>query len=267
MAQTNEELALKLTQNGAQLKPSSFVGVMAPWYQKKAANIAELCGSPEDAKRLYVAAMNYISSRPDLMKCDPKSLQQAIMQSAVLNLHPGVLNEADYICFKGQAKFITGYQGLVKLAVQSGVVSDISSNVVYTSDLFDYEEGSNAFLKHKKFLGARKERGERLCVYAIAQLTSGGSKFVILTPDEVMSIKNRSMAKNSDFSPWNSDVDNEDEMWKKSSIKRLSKLLPKSTKALKFAQAVALDNAGESPDDKDSSLSMPVFDEDELTSE
>jgi recombination protein RecT len=267
MSNSNSELSNKLVAQGASIKPSSFVGIMKPWYENRQQNIADLCGSAEDAKRLYVAAMSYISNRPELMKCEPKSLQQCIMQSATLNLHPGVLNEADYLCFKGKATFVCGYQGLIKLAIQSGIVSDISSNVVYAADVFDYQEGSNAFIKHKKFLGSRKDRGERVCVYAIANMVAGGVKFVLLTPEEVLSIKNKSMAKNSSYSPWNSDVDNEDEMWKKTAIKRLSKLLPKSTKALNFAKAVALDNAAESPDDKDASLLMPVFDESEFLEE
>jgi len=260
MSNDNLELSAKLAANGAAVKPSGFLGVMKPWYEKKQQNMAELCGSSEDAKRLYVASMTYISNRPDLMKCDPKSLQQCIMQSATLNLHPGVLGECDYIVFKDQAKFVVGYQGLNKLAIQSGIVRSITANVVYSSDFFDYEEGTNGFIKHKKFLGNRSERGERLCTYAVALLTSGDTKFVIMTNEDVLAIKARSRAKNSDFSPWNSDVDSEDEMFKKSAVKRLSKLLPKSTKAIEFATAIALDNAAENPNDKDSSLSLPVYD-------
>lgn len=270
MSNSNEELSTKLAANGAALKPSSVVGQLRPWFYGsddkpgKIQNIIQLCGDEAEAKRLYVAALNYITNRPDLMKCDLRSLQGCIMSSAVLNLHPGTLGEADYICYKDQAKFIVGYAGLIKLATQSGVVTDISSNVVYTSDFFEWEEGTNAYIKHKKFLGSKKDRGERLCVYAIANMQSGGSKFVIMTPDEVMSIKSRSQAKNSSYSPWN--TDDEDQMWIKSSIKRLAKTLPKSTKALNFAKAIALDNSAEQPDDKDSSLLIPVFDEGEYGS-
>lgn len=272
MAQTNEELALKLTQNGAALKPSSVKGGLGPWFygspekpgSGKIQNIAELCGSEADAKRLYVSAMTYITNKPDLMKADQKSLQQCIMQSATLGLYPGVLGECDYLTFKGVAKFIPGYMGLIKLAIQSEVVSDISANVVYERDLFDYMEGTGAFISHRKYLGSRKDRGDRVCVYAIGNMRAGGSKFVIMTPEEVLAVKAKSMAKNSEYSPWNTTVDDEDEMWKKTAIKRLTKLLPKSTKALKFATAIALDNAAESPDDKDSSLSLPVYDEDDL---
>jgi len=264
MAIDNNELSTKLAANGAALKPSSVIGIMKPWFEKKQQNIAELCGNPEDAKRLYVAAMTYISNRPDLMKCDPRSLQACLMQSATLGLFPGVLGEADYITFKDQAKFIVGFQGMIKLAVQSEMVTDIGANVVWEADTFDYMEGTGAYLNHRKFLGPRKDRGQRVCAYACANMRVGGTKFIIMTIEEVMNIKAKSKAKNSEYSPWNTDVDTEDEMIKKTCIKRLSKLLPKSTKALKFATAVALDNAGENPDDKDSSLSIPVFTEDDL---
>jgi len=180
-----------------------------------------------------------------------------------LNLHPGVLSECEYICFKDQAKFLPGFQGLVKLAIQSGTVNSVSANVVWEADVFDFQEGSEPFLKHKKFLGPRDKRGERVCVYAVAALREGGSKFVVMTNEEVMNIKARSKAKNSEFSPWNSSIDDEDQMFCKTAVKRLSKLLLKSTKAINFAHAVALDNAAEVPSDKDSSLSLPVFTEDE----
>jgi len=208
--------------------------------------------------------MVYITNRPDLMKCDPRSLQQAVMQCAVLGLSPGFMNECDFLVFKNIAKFCPGYNGLVKLAVQGESVTDISSQVVYSKDEFDFSDGTDAFLKHKKFLGPQEQRGERIAAYATARLQNGLFKFEVITPDQWESIRAKSKGANSEFSPWSKadkDPFEYDWMVRKTAVKQLSKLVPKSPKALKFAQAIALDNAAERPDISGNQHALPVYEE------
>jgi recombination protein RecT len=61
------------------------------------------------------------------------------------------------------------YQGLIKLANDSGAIHDVNSAVVYESDTFEYELGTSAKLIHKPALHlSRKERGRQICVYCVA---------------------------------------------------------------------------------------------------
>jgi len=120
------------------------------------------------------------------------------------------------------------YMGMIKILTDAGAVKNMTANVVYEKDFFDHEMGTNAFLKHKKTFA--KERGEKYASYAIAYFRDGGSQFDIMRRDEVEQIMKSSEAYKSDkekgtkYSPW---MAWEDEMWKKTPIKRLFKFLPK----------------------------------------
>lgn len=270
MSKTNEELALKLQQSGADIKPTSVVGAIKNWFyggngkEGKFPNIAQLAGSEEKAKRLFVACMVYITSRPQLMACDPKSLQSCIMQCATLNLLPGVMNQCDFLVFKNVATFCPGYQGIAQLAVQGGTITNVSAQVVYSNDKFDYEEGTENRISFKKFLGDYKDRGERVCAFAIATLANGGSKFEIITKSQWEAVKAKSKGANSEYSPWSmaeKDPFAFDWMIRKTAVKQLCKLIPKSADDMKLAKAIALDNAAEVPNPSDMTLNLPTFEE------
>lgn len=241
MASSNEELSVKLQNAGAAVRPTGFGEIMKSWYAKYISPLTDLCGTKEEARKLYVAAMTHITRSPILMQCTPESLQSCIMQSATLKLYPGAYQECAYVPYKNQATFQPMFQGLVKLALNGSYVLDVNAGVVYSEDQFDYQEGTNPYINHKRKLAT--DRGQRVAAYAVATLRNNGKTFVILSKDEIESIKARSSAvKSGRSSPWDTD---EDEMWKKTAIKRICKLFPKSTE---LAQAIEMDNAEERPD-------------------
>lgn len=243
MAQSNSELSTKLASGGA-VKPTSFNEVMKQWHDRAAKSIAALCGSDVEANKLYVASVGHIVRSPGLMQCTPQSLQNCIMLSATTKLYPGPYQECAYVPYKGQASFQPMYQGLIKLAIRGQVAKSFSANVVYEKDFFEMEEGTNAYIKHKRFLGA--DRGQRVGCYALAKLRDEQTTFIFMSEEEVQSIKKRSQAVASGrSSPWDSD---EDEMIRKTVIKRLCKLLPKGTEAQELIKAIEIDNANERPD-------------------
>ena len=240
----DKPLSLKLQEKGAAIKPTSFGATMKLWYQKTAPSLSALCGSETESKKLYVAAIGHITRSPELMQCTTESLQQCIMLSATTKLYPGPYQECAYVRYGNKAEFQPQYQGLIKLATRGGIARGFSANVVYEADTFDYEEGTHAKLSYKKFLG--KDRGQRVCVYALARLDNGETAFIIVSIDEIESIKKRSKAATSKHSPWN--TEDEDEMWKKTALKKLCKLLPKGTEATEFIKTVEIDNTSERPD-------------------
>jgi recombination protein RecT len=76
-------------------------------------------------------------------------------------------------------------------------------------------------------------------VYAVAELTSGHKAFVVLTKGQVLKRKLSAQGTGSKASPWNQ---HEDEMWKKSAVRALTKYLPRSAEV---SQAAAFDEAPE----------------------
>jgi hypothetical protein len=90
-----------------------------------------------------------------------------------------------------------------------------------------------------------------IAYYAAASFTTGGSGFVVLSPDDVEAIRARSRAK--DAGPWTTDYD---AMAKKTCIRQLFKLLPKSTE---LARALAHDEAVRTDTEPGAIDVMPAF--------
>ena len=191
-----------------------------------------------NADRLIRVAMTSIQRTPQLLNCDPITLVGAIIQSAQLGLEPdGVLGHAYLVPFRNNKKnrmevqFIPGYKGLIDLARRSGQVVSIGSHVVYENEKFNLKFGFEETLEHEPL--PPSQRGERKGVYAVARLKDGSVHFEWLWAEEVEEIKKSSKAGN--FGPWKT---HENEMWRKTAIRRLAKYLPLS---VEFAKAAAVD--------------------------
>lgn len=198
-------------------------------------------------ERFEAVVMAAVLAKPDLMDTDPASLFRAARDAAEvgLSLNP-VLQEADILKnwnsrINGyEAQFRPRYGGLMKLARQSGDVRAIEAQIVCKNDEFVEERGLNPVLIHKP---ARGERGSKTHVYCIWTLSDGTKQFEVMSGEQVLAIKARTNSKTKEgkiVGPW---VTDEDEMWRKTVVKRASKYMPRSTAA--FATAVGLDNARE----------------------
>lgn len=178
-------------------------------------------------ERMVKVALMACTKNPVLFECDPKTLALALLQSAEMGLEVGGgFGHAYLVPFKGQATLVVGYQGYLELIYRTGKVSSIRAANVFEGDLFDYEEGTSPFIKHKPNLTAERAPGTLLYSYAVAHLTSGGPAIqVVMTKDEINLIRSRSPSANSTRSPWTTDYL---AMAQKSPIRRLSKMLPKS---------------------------------------
>jgi recombination protein RecT len=203
--------------------------------QKSKSQIAMALPKHLSADRIIRVAMTSIQRTPKLLECDPKSLIGAIIQSSQLGLEPdGVLGHAYLIPYGNQVQFIPGYKGLIDLARRSGQVVSIGSHVVYSNEKFTLKFGFSETLEHEPL--PPSQRGERKGVYAVARLKDGSVHFEWLWSEEVEAVKTQSLKKMKRPSgPW---IDNEDEMWRKTSIRRLAKYLPLS---VEFAKAAAVD--------------------------
>lgn len=193
----------------------------------------------EKMARTFLTAL---TSTPRLLDCEPASLMKAMVEASQLGLPTdGILGHGYILPYKGKAKFIPGYRGLMDLARRSGQVDWIQARVVYDGDEFDYEYGLEPFLRHKE--AARKDDNARpVAVYAAARLASGEKVFEVMYNEDIEKIRTRSPAGRE--GPWVTDWE---EMARKTAIRRLMKYLPLSTDiqaaviADEYAEAGVLD--------------------------
>lgn len=214
------------------------ITVLADYLQKRKGAMADVMAAGMDIERLTKLAIAAASRTPNLLQCTPESIYAAMHTSVALGLEPaGPFGEAYLVPYGREATLVVGYQGLVKLARNSGQVAKLYARVAYENDAIEIEQGLEESFTHKPNL--RGERGAPVMVYAVAHLVDGGCQFEWMTVSDINKIRDRSKAAKS--GPWVTDWE---EMAKKTVFKRLAKWLPKSTtkEGLAFAEAVDEDN-------------------------
>lgn len=203
--------------------------------QKLENPIMNLGGSSVDVKRVMRQVVMEFDKNPKLKECTHISLACAILQGVAWRLEFGL--HCHIVPFKDKnrgmvAVFMPNYQGLAELAYRTGKVDWIKAECVYAEDEFDYIEGTENKIMHKRALS---DRGEIVAVYAVAD----GDRFRILDISEIKKVQAASAGAGKDDSPWKKWFP---EMCCKTAIKRLCKQLPKTAE---FADALAMDDKAE----------------------
>jgi len=191
--------------------------------QRNRPELQKLLGDKLTVEQFETATMTYLRLNPKLVECNPYSLVGGLRLGAQLGLALGPLGHFYLVPFKGEATFILGYKGMVELAYRSGKVKRIEAGVVREGDSFDFRHGTRAFLDYRP--SGEPGGRDRACVYAMAELTSGGKPFVVLYPDQVERRMTRSASYKLPTSPWNTDTD---AMWRKSAVRALQPWLPQT---------------------------------------
>jgi recombination protein RecT len=219
--------------------------------------------TPERMARVALSAVQRV---PKLLECEPKSFLACVMACAALGLEPdGLLGQAYLVPFGGKCTLIPGYQGLMKLARQSGEIASIDAHPVRHGDEFEYRYGADPFIKHvpaeRPFTvedGAMKwadgwKPGPITHFYAVAKMKDGSVSFVVMPTWEVDEIRDgsqgyQSAKKYGGQSPWDSDYDR---MGCKTAIRRLCKYLPASVEDNRMHRAIAIDERADRGADQD----------------
>lgn len=191
-----------------------FIGQIVPEIQRAAP-------PGMDGDRLARLALTVVRKDRNLQQCDPYSFAGALLTASALGLEVGT-GEAHLVAYKGECTFIPDYKGLAKLFYQHPLARHLDAQVVYENDDFDYAYGLDPYLTHKPTKG---ERGKIVYYYAVAALSTGAKAFVVLTPDEVKALRGGKVGpaanfKGGDPMKW---------MERKTALKQLMKLMPKST--------------------------------------
>jgi len=192
-----------------------------------------------DATRLCRMAMNAVQSNPKLMECTPASFLVSVINCAEMGLEPNL----DQVALVPYSRVVTCqpmYQGLIDLAYRSGMVSDIDAELVCKGDEFQYVKGLCPVLHHVPVDAPDHETYHH--VYAVAHLTTGGARFVVLSKEQIRKVRDasagwRAYKKHGAETTW---ATNEPAMALKTAVKRLTKLLPKS---IELRRVLALDTA------------------------
>lgn len=194
-----------------------------------------------------------VGGNPKLLDVDRGSLIKACIQAAELglSLNPS-LGEGDILQVWDNrlksytAQFRPRYMGMMKLARQSGEVLKIEAEIVRENDEFLFQKGDNPRLEHRIKLGGR---GEMIGAYCIWTLKNGEKQFEVMDRDQVLATKERSSSKTKEgkfVGPW---VTDEEEMWRKTVVRRASKYMPRSCE--NFDKAVTIDNLHEAGHETD----------------
>ncbi len=220
-------------------------------------------------------ALGSIGNNPQLLKCDPDTLIDSMVHLAAmgLSLNPAAQQAAlipRWNTKKGCLDCTASpqYRGLMKLATDTGLINNITAEVVFEceEDSFDVDLGSKPFLKHKpKLFAGATERvinlldskvNKMIGCYCIAHYKNSEYPHItVMDLTEVLSVANASDAfnpkpprgkqqKRSPSGPW---VYWAGEMIKKAVIRRASKQWPMSddSKYSQLLTAIDVDNTAE----------------------
>lgn len=182
-----------------------------------------------------------VQTTPKLLDCKRSSLLNAIMQAFELGLNIGPSGEAYILPYWDKAQFQVWYKWIVKLTYWAGIQS-IRSEIVYKNDEFN---NVNWVINHKiDIFKSAKDRWEPIWCYVIAKYKwEEISKAMNI--DDIMKFKTFSKSANAkeqwqrDSSPWDQKNDPELNMWKKTVLKQLAKMLPQNEQLVK---AIEIDN-------------------------
>jgi len=260
--------AIVPAQTKAVTKPTTVKGwIESPDFRAQVARALPRHLTPD---RFLRVALTALLRTPKLAMCEAASVTQCLLQCSQLGLEPDG-RRAHLIPFEDRKNnrtictLIIDYKGLVELAMRSGLVSTIHADVVRDGDVFEFNLGEiSAHVPH--FLRRDGEKPETagavFAVYALARMKDGATACAVMSRDEVLSIRDNSQgwgafkkgyAKQTPWDP--SNPVSEQEMFKKTALRRLTKLL---TLSPEFRDAVEADDEP-APVDVTPKVATPIF--------
>jgi len=160
-------------------------------------------------------------NKPVLQACTKASIANALLKMAIQGLSP-VKNQCYFIPYGDKLTCQRSYHGSISLAKRVSTVKDISANVVYQEDVFEYEinteTGKVKVLKHEQKI-ENIDLGKIKGAYATLILEDGTTETTIMTYPQIMNAWKQGTMKG------NSGAHNNftDEMAKKTVINRACK--------------------------------------------
>lgn len=192
-------------------------------------------------------AIQHLSKNSYLAQSTQKSVLESVLNIAQVGLTLNPALKLAYLVPRRVGSDVVcclepSYQGLCKLATDTGSVKNIYAELVYQNDVFERILGTENKIVHKP---KNTERGDVVGVYAVAHLYDGRTQTEYMDKIEVYEIRDYSESYKSFKSGKVKDCiweRNEFEMWRKTVIKRLCKYLPKTEAWEQLSKAIEFDN-------------------------
>lgn len=182
---------------------------------------------------------NSVRRIPKLLQCNPASLFGAILTAAELGLEPNTPNQYSFIIpYGNEANFQIGYHGIIKMLMDTGLVTHVTAELVHEKDNFKVVWDTEAHEKRIEIFEPVTfgDKGKRIGCFAVIHLSTGGKVVQILDTNDIELLKKKSKspqtyAETNDPMGW---------MWKKAAIRQAGKLVKGSRK---LDKALAFDAA------------------------
>jgi len=180
-------------------------------------------------EKFGVIVRTTINRNPKIAECDPTSFLACLLTAAQMGLaldgrHAHLIPRWNSKANRMECTFQPDYKGLVSLIRRNDNVADLYAVVVKENDEFKIVQGLNRDIIHNP--DVKSDRGEIIGAYAVIKYRDGSAAWEFMDRGEVESVRARSDSWKAHESkgystPW---VADEGEMYKKTVIKRLSKL-------------------------------------------
>ena len=198
-----------------------------------------------DADKMIYVALETVRADSFLRQCEPLSIVQGVLEASQLGLMLGNKLGHAYLVPRRDKKannllkcqLLIGYRGFIALAHRTGKVSSIFPAIVHQGDQFSLKLGTGRQLSHVPLLDPSK-RGEWVGAYAVVEFRDGRTDFEWMTRQEIEKVKQCSESASEAWSPWRRF---EDEMIKKSPIRRMAKRLCLSSEDVTLVEAAVRD--------------------------
>jgi phage RecT family recombinase len=179
-----------------------------------------------EASRLITGAMMAAQQNPDLMKCTPVSIATALGRIAQWNLDVGLT--AHLVPFGSACTAVADYKGLIALMVRAGA-RKVEAYVVREGDAFEYQLGTEAFLRHIPKTSTTPILG----AYCIVTLRGSVTQFEYMSADDIEKLRQQysKANKKGPLTEWYA---------RKTVIRRCAKYVPQNEQ---LARALAEDEA------------------------
>lgn len=183
--------------------------------------------SPKKFMRVVLTA---IQNNGQLQNADRATLFTSALRAAQDGLLPDG-REGALVIYGGKVQWLPMVAGIRKRVRQSGEIATWDAYVVRQKDDFDFAFGDKPYITHKPSMDP--DRGPIIAAYSVATLKSGEISREVMTKAQLDQVKRAS--KSSGSGPWK---DWEEEMCRKSVLKRHAKSLPMSTEVGEFVRSV-----------------------------
>lgn len=125
------------------------------------------------------------NNRPVLTECSKESIQNSLLDMVIQGLSPAK-NQGYFIAYGKKLKFMRSYFGSMAVAKRMANIKEISAELVYKSDVFEFDivDGKRVITKHTTKLDSLDE--EFVAVYCIILFNDETKYTEIMTKKQVM---------------------------------------------------------------------------------